>query len=491
MPIAPSLSEPTSPSRDERWRRGMNALRAFVDAQGHARVPAGFLTTDGLALGNWVAARRADLRDGRLTPARKSELDGLGFLWPGAPNDGREDAWRENLAAWKVAAAANPGGQIPRSALTPQGTSLATWVSNQRQMYRKGTLSADHTQALVVAGFTWSGPVGGKRTHRPSADDVRDTRWNNNAQALRLFKQNNGHTNVPFTSGETLALAGWVSNQRRLIRTGAMRVDRLAVLEAIGLDINPRLTVWESHFDRLSAYVREHEHAHVPRAYKTSDGALLGEWVSRQRWERRRGNLHADQVARLNDLGMLWEAPPRPRVIASGPRASGTRGTGRPVGVTWECRRDQLVAFMHEHGHMTVPADYLTDDGVSLARWVHHQRTQKRAGALAQRRVDALDAIGFRWEPQDDQWEQGFEGWKAFVAEHGHSDIPAHAESSTGLHLYPWAWEQRVRRQAGAMSPSRIAILDAAGFTWSSDPIPRTPLVGTGSRWASTTVEVH
>ncbi len=42
----------------EAWIRGFDALKAFVDENGHARVTAKFVTSDGIALGTWVGTLR-------------------------------------------------------------------------------------------------------------------------------------------------------------------------------------------------------------------------------------------------------------------------------------------------------------------------------------------------------------------------------------------------------------------------------------------------
>ena len=65
------------------WARGLEEMRAFRAAQGHARVPVRHVTQSGFRLGAWVVERRRDLRTGRLPADRKAQLDELGMVWDG------------------------------------------------------------------------------------------------------------------------------------------------------------------------------------------------------------------------------------------------------------------------------------------------------------------------------------------------------------------------------------------------------------------------
>jgi hypothetical protein len=63
-----------------KWQRGINAVRAFREEGGHRIVSRGFVTGDGLRLGNWLDSRRAEYRLGSLVPERAAELRELGLV---------------------------------------------------------------------------------------------------------------------------------------------------------------------------------------------------------------------------------------------------------------------------------------------------------------------------------------------------------------------------------------------------------------------------
>ena len=63
------------------YQEGLAALKQFVQREGHARVPHGHTEGD-FNLGNWVANRRKDYREGKLASERIKELEALpGWTW--------------------------------------------------------------------------------------------------------------------------------------------------------------------------------------------------------------------------------------------------------------------------------------------------------------------------------------------------------------------------------------------------------------------------
>jgi len=66
---------------DAGYRTGVDHLRAYAAAQGHANMLSSHVADDGFKLGKWVGSRRRDHKFGRLTTARITELDALGMVW--------------------------------------------------------------------------------------------------------------------------------------------------------------------------------------------------------------------------------------------------------------------------------------------------------------------------------------------------------------------------------------------------------------------------
>ncbi|MDD2860820.1 MAG: Helicase associated domain protein [Acidiphilium sp.] len=72
--------------RDEAWTRGIMALRAFIEREGHSNVPQRHVEADGFKLGKWVSRFRDFYRTGTLSDERIAELEAVpGWVWTQQP----------------------------------------------------------------------------------------------------------------------------------------------------------------------------------------------------------------------------------------------------------------------------------------------------------------------------------------------------------------------------------------------------------------------
>ncbi|WP_406085856.1 helicase associated domain-containing protein [Kitasatospora purpeofusca] len=74
-------------SRADRFQQGLGALAAFVEREGHARVPRSH-REDGTALGAWVNNQKA--RRDKLTGEQRRQLAALGVEWAGVSPTGAQ-----------------------------------------------------------------------------------------------------------------------------------------------------------------------------------------------------------------------------------------------------------------------------------------------------------------------------------------------------------------------------------------------------------------
>jgi len=118
-------------------------------------------------------------------------------------------------------------------------------------------------------------------------------------------------------------------------------------------------------------------------------GSSLGNWLTKMRTTKRRGELAQDMILSLNALDVEWE-PTQKRKYT---------------------RIEELRMFKKEHGHIRVPANS------SLNRWIRRQRVLQRQDKLADDIVRALDKLGIVWEPRMSCHEQNDKIWRARVAE--------------------------------------------------------------------------
>ena len=153
------------------FERGLDALDAYIAANGHARVPVGYVAPDGYRLGTWVANKRTDKQ--KMPAADKDALDERGMVWA-AP----AAAFAEGLDHLDAYIAGHGHARAPRSYTAPDGYRLGNWLHRQRQRCgnpRPGQppLTAAETAALSSRGISWNhdtSPGGARppaRTTRP------------------------------------------------------------------------------------------------------------------------------------------------------------------------------------------------------------------------------------------------------------------------------------------------------------------------------------
>ncbi len=131
------------------------------------------------------------------------------------------------------------------------------------------------------------------------------------------------------------------------------------------------------------------------------------------------------------------------------------------LGVSWDERFGELLAYKEEHGHVRVPRTGIT----SLDNWVSVQRINKKTGKLSSDKARRLDEIGFDWNPENTDWEANFSALLAYVNSVGHSRVPQSYKTNEGACLGIWVSTQRGNKDL--MGVDRKVKLEALpGWAW-------------------------
>jgi len=346
---------------DDRWEEMFRSLVDYRKTHGDCNVPRAW--PENPRLGNWVHSLRNQKRLGELnanhtqrlnrrvaelTTPQIQRLDALGFEWNPVTS-----AWEKMFKALVDFKTANGNCDVPQSW---QGSSqLWTWVSHQRKRYYNGLLSAAKARRLEKLGLVW----------RPGIE-----RWEKYFAALVEYKNTFGNCNVPQDWQGNPTLGRWVHQQRFRRSTGKLSAERIQRLNSIGFDWNRTDSRWETMFAALIEYKQRFGNCNVPRGW--SENAALSGWVSLQRTRKKRGQISARQLQKLNSLGFVWN-------IREG---------------FWEEMFAALVEYKREHGHCDVPTNW--SENRQLASWVCNQRS--RRALLGEDRMRSLNEIGFQWK---------------------------------------------------------------------------------------------
>lgn len=395
---------------EENWTKYYTLLKRFQERSGHCLV-VGSHTEDGHELGSWVRALRN--RKEQLAEAKIAALDELGFVW-----DVWEEKWAQGYAALQSYYSRQGNSLVPAKH-KEDGIPLGSWVGHQRK--KKNNLSADQITALEQLDFIW---------------DVKEEKWLRGYQELKLFHHENGHCVIRKGHMQNgFDLGNWIRSLRQ--RKSKLTEERIEALDALDFVWDELARAWDEGFEALKHYRSKNGHCDVP-ADHLEQGLALGAWVSNQR--RIKQDLSPDRLEALNRLGFIWNKYTR----------------------AWEAGYDALKKFQDEYGHCLVDRAHVQDD-FKLGNWVRSVRQRKNK--LSREQLDALNSIGFVWDPTLHAWLNGYDALKSFHAKYNHCRVRRdYVQGDYKLGI--WVAGQRKRR--AKLTQEQRDSLDALGFVWSS-----------------------
>jgi superfamily II DNA or RNA helicase len=275
--------------------------------------------------------------------------------------------------------------------------------------------------------------------------------WFERYGQLVAYKQKHGDCAMPARWDENQKLATWVVDQRVQKRDGNLEPEKVELLNRLSFNWNPRETNWRSAYLDLIKFQKQFGHCRVPQNWK--DNKILARWVTTQRFDYSKGDLHRDRIAMLEKIGFEWKI-----------------GIG-----TWDERFADLCAFKERFGHTRVKVKW--PENPILGTWVVSQRYKHRKKELADEYVLRLNAIGFDWDGRtaasiaeknspdpDKQWRATFDRFRIYAAAHGADVITVVDEETKKLNR--WMLTQRQAMKRGELSETRINALNEIGFVW-------------------------
>ena len=291
-------------SHEANFQKYLAALKQFLAREESAFVPVPHVESfegEKLRLGSWAAMRRAEYRDGDLSPDRVAVLEALsGWTW-----DPDEARFQKFLAALRQFVAREGHARIIWSGVeTFEGEELklGNWINGRRAEYVSGVLPAARVTSLeAVTGWVW---------------DPLEEGFQHRLAALKEFANRVGHARVPQAhvetfEGEDLNLGTWVAARRRAYRTEKLSEEHTSALEAVhGWVWNLEKDVDRRTFGAMAQFVAREGHARVPQAHVETfedEDLTLGTWVARQRRAYQNNKLPAGLIADLEALpGWRW-----------------------------------------------------------------------------------------------------------------------------------------------------------------------------------------
>ena len=136
-----------------KWEENYLEAARYYRREGHLRVPSGYKTESGFALGAWVRNLR-NVRAGvytknrPLTDMQIERLNAIGMVWENC----FENQWMNAYEAAKRYFLKQGHLNIPAAYVSPEGILLGKWIRRQRDADKGGKLSPERRQMLEAIG---------------------------------------------------------------------------------------------------------------------------------------------------------------------------------------------------------------------------------------------------------------------------------------------------------------------------------------------------
>ncbi len=416
------------------WNRYFEKAKEYYEQNGDLNVPRGYIV-DGLKLSIWLQRMRSAYANKRytvVTPEKKKLLDSIGMVW-----NPLSDQWEKNyLEAMEYF---NEHGSLymDYKYITPSGLKLGYWITHLRQ--KKDELTDEQIARLDRIGMVWN---------------TMEYKFEHGYKyAVRYYHQN-GNLNPPITyiTDDGFRLGYWLEQKRRQNKKGTLCDEYIKRLEEIGMLWKPTKDLWQQMFDEAKKYLEENGDLNVPQDYKTAQGRKLCAWLTKQRRDRREGNLSEDKIRQLDSLGMRWETY---------------------SDELWDTAFGHLENYVREHGNTDFTGTYICDDGFKLGDWVERQRRllRRKNCPITEEHKVMLEKYGItasfkgsKATTREEAWNIGFEELKKYISEFGSKIIPEDYTTEEGAYLRYWVIRQYKLMRKGELSDDKLRKINSLGI---------------------------
>ena len=171
---------------------------------------------------------------------------------------------------------------------------------------------------------------------------------------------------------------------------------------------------WSERYKLLKKFVEREGHALV-KCNHVEEGFNLGRWVTKQRYEYKRGEAEERRIQMLEQVeGWKWKLRNR---------QGKTRNWSQAFKLVWQ--------FAMREGHSKVP-DTHVEDGYKLGYWVYKQRKLYKEGKLGGMQTVKLSNVpGWGWSAHSAELKIMVPALRKFIRREGHSRLPYYRHEDT------------------------------------------------------------
>ena len=294
---------------------------------------------------------------------------------------------------------------------TEDGLPLGRWLAMQKWEYHKNKLTPERVTALERLGVTW--------------DYQNDIIFAQNVELYKKYKEEHGSFIViSKNTPEERILSTWIKYIREHYKAGTLPEERIRILNEIGFNWSVSDARWEEGYRHAKDYYETHGNLTVSNGYTCEDGYRLAQWLINQRRLRRgkvMGHMTEEKIKKLDEISFDWS----------------------PKKDTYSQCLEAFKKYLADGGCKIIPPDYVTADGLSLAKWDTELRSLYYRGKLKKDKQKQLEEAGFVFHRYTYPWYMHYQEAKEYFEANGDLKIKPGYKSKTCKNLATWITEHR------------------------------------------------
>lgn len=230
--------------------------------------------------------------------------------------------------------------------------------------------------------------------------------------------------------------------------------DIFNILEGLNKTFSPH--TFEEIYKLATNFYKHYGHLNIPRNFKTDDGITyqefgysLGEWLSRLRYYKNKGNLEQEYITKLEEIGITWR-----------------------LTKNFEEAYLLCLEYYNEHHNLDIPYNYKTKDGYNLGSWITNIRRRKKLNELTENQIRRLEKIGMNWSLIQ-TFTESYNLLKAYYNYYGNIDLPPNFKTNDGINysedgfnLTEWLNNQKNSYNKNILRKEKIKLLEDLGIIW-------------------------
>ncbi len=244
---------------------------------------------------------------------------------------------------------------------------------------------------------------------------------------------------------------------------------------------------WLEMYEYAKTFYHTYHNLDIKRSYQlVSKGQTiyLGNWISTQRYNKKRGKLTYSQIELLDKIDMIWD------------KSNHFRDD-------WNKMFELAKKFYDFFKHLNISKEYRVDkngqelllgtkayeaeDAIKLGIWIINQRQAYKGignGKMTEQKIRLLNSIGMIWSINDLEWTRMYHYAKSYYETYNHLNVHLHYRidasgtellkensaynSKSSIKLGQWISVQRLNKKNGTLSGERITLLENIGMVWDS-----------------------